>query len=321
VTVHRDIRFASVLRRLLDARFKNNRKEFAQAIHISESALSQYVRGKATPGLAMLVSIARELDVSLDYLVFGDEPDAPTPDYGELVAHLEHAISRSRAQSAGIRDFVGRVGAALAEQIEATAINVLKDSFPSTGLTTTEMLRLEGHSRLTRIATADLDSDIILLDQGPSAESDDVQPTRDSQVAPAPFTPVVTSNIKRGRDYYYAIPEGAGWRHKARRLRDAVATVGGVSTATVDRHIRFHESGRALVPGFVMYALDTKVISARSDSLLDQIADFVDAESGLVVLATSYQTQIYAPIEPKYHGRLVRDYEEIIKTSPRLTFD
>src|SRR6266702_2846516 len=124
-----EIRFASVLRRLLDSRFKNNRREFAGRLHISESALSQYVRGKATPGLAMLVAIARELDVSLDYLVFGTEPASPTPDYGELVAHVEHAISRNQAQSASIRDFVGRVGSALAEQIESTVSGVLKESF------------------------------------------------------------------------------------------------------------------------------------------------------------------------------------------------
>lgn len=320
MSVHGEIRFASVLKGLLDTRFKNNRREFSSRLHVSESALSQYVRGKATPGLAMLVAIARELDVSLDYLVFGTEPAAPTPDYGELVAHVEHAISRSQAQSASIRDFVGRVGAALAEQIEATVSELIKESIPSGGLTTAEMIKLEGNSRLTRIATADLDSDIILLGHG-ATESPVVHSSSDSQAASGPFTSVVTSNILSGRDYFYAIPEGAGWRHKARRLREVVAAVGGVSTATVDRHIRFHESDRALVPGFVIYKIDAEAAAARSDPLLDQLADYVDAESSLVVLATNYQTQIYVPIEPKYHLRLVRDYEETIRSSPRLIFD
>jgi len=314
---HREIAFAAVLNRILDERFKSNRREFANRIHISESALSQYVRGKATPGLGMLVTIARELDVSLDYLVFGTEQEAPTPDYGEFVAHLEHAFNRNRAEAASTRDFVARVGTALAERIEATVGEVLRESTPR-GLTTAEIIEIEGYSRLTRIATADLDSDIILLGLEPG-ELDDPRPSSGAQAALGPFTTVVTNNIKKGRTYSYAIPEGTEWRYKARRLRQVVAAAGGLSLATVDRHIRFHESERSLVPGFVMYETDTS--AAGGDPLAGRIADFVDPVTGLVVLATSYQDQIYVPIEPKYHGRMVRDYDEIVRSGPRLTFD
>ncbi|GAA3203716.1 helix-turn-helix domain-containing protein [Actinocorallia longicatena] len=310
---NREIRFASVLRGLLDERFKNSRREFAARLHISESALSQYVRGKATPGLSMLASIAAELDVSLDYLVFGVEQESPTPDYGEFVAHLEHAFNRSRAESASTRDFVSRVGALLSQQIETAVDEVLKDITPR-GLTTAEIIEIEGHSRITRIATADLDSDIVLLGFDPGA------PGGRAQAAAGPFTSVVISNIKKGRTYYYAIPEGAEWRYKAERLRQVVANVGAMSLAAVDQRIRFHESDRSLVPGFVIYETEPSVVTAADGPLLGRAADLVDPGTGLIVLATSYNDQIYVPIEPKYHRRVVRDYETTIRSGPRLTF-
>ncbi|GAB2859851.1 hypothetical protein GCM10022221_69270 [Actinocorallia aurea] len=305
-----DIRFASVLRRLLDERYRGNRREFARRLHISESALSQYVRGKATPGLAMLVAIARELDVSLDLLVLGVDREPAAPDYGEFVAHLEYAFNRSRAESASTRDYVARVGAALAEQIEGVVKATLAEAAPR-GLTTAEIIRLEGHSRTTRIATADLGSDIVLLGFDPAAPDG-------AQSAAGPFTGVVTGNIKKGRTYTYAIPEGAEWRFKATRLRQVVALVGGLSLAAVDRHLRFHESARSLVPGFVIY--DTDPASAADDPLFERIADFTDPSTGRVVLSTSYTDQIYVPVEPKYHQRVVADYEETVRSGPRLTF-
>ncbi len=236
---HRDeIRFGQILRQLLNERFRNRRKDFARSIHVSESALSQYVRGKATPSLAVLVAIARELEVSLDYLVFGTEPDAPAPDYGNLVTHVEEAIARTQVKTATLRDFVGRVGATLAEQIESTATRLLKDNDSSIGggLTAAEVRELESISSQIRIATVDLDVDVLLL-----PGSDAVAPT---DAAPAPFTPVISHNVRRGAEYLYVIPDGAEWRRKARRLRDAVATSEGMSAAVTDKRLKFFGSER-----------------------------------------------------------------------------
>jgi transcriptional regulator with XRE-family HTH domain len=314
-----DVRFDQVLRLLLTERFRNRRKEFARSIHVSESALSQYVRGKATPSLTVLVSIARELDVSLDYLVFGIEPEAPAPNYGSLVAHVEEAIARTQVRAATLRDFVGRVGSALAEEIESTARHLLTENHAALGgvLTANEVLELEAMSKRTRIATVDLDFDVILLPD----RSDNGDPAEEA--APAPFTPVISGNLRRGAEYYYVIPEGPECRRMARRLRDAVGAFEGMTKALADRHLRFFESGRALSPSYVVYEVDFDLVSARSERLLDQIGDFVNDSTGLVALAepTSRQSHHWSLIDPKHHQRMVADHEAMTRSCPRLVFD
>ncbi|HEV2778601.1 MAG TPA: helix-turn-helix transcriptional regulator [Actinophytocola sp.] len=316
-----EIRFGPILRQLLNERFRNRRKEFARLIHVSESALSQYVRGRATPSLIVLASIARELNVSLDYLVFGIEPAAPAPDYGEIVAHLEEALTRNQAKTATLRDFVGRVGSTLADKIESVAKEVLADNeMYGGGLTTQEVLELEGLSEYTRIATADLDPDVLTLSSTSNGEDD----LNGGQAAPGPFTPVIMRNIERGSEYCYVIPEGPEWRRKARRLRDSIsANTSGLTRAIVDRRLKFYESSRALLPGYVIYRLDTKIIATGAERLLDQIAEFLDEKSGIVALVSppSHQVQAYLPIDRKHHQRISRDFDSMVSASPRLAFD
>jgi len=320
-----DIRFGQVLRQLLNDRFRNRRKDFARSIHVSESALSQYVRGKATPSLAVLVSIARELDVTLDYLVFGTEPELPTAAHGSTVAQMEEAIARTQVKTATLRDFVGRLGTALAAEIESTARQLVTENNTMLGgLTAAEVYILEGISKYTRIATVDLDLDVLLIpgEVGDKQATDDEYPDR-HEVAPVPFTPVIINNIRRGSRYHYIIPEGAEWRRKARWLRDAVSESNELSKSVVDRRLKFVESSRALTPSYVVYEVEYNRLNSRTERLLDRISDFVDEASGLVALAepTSRQTQYYTLIDPKFHGRLLADHEAMTRSSHQLIFD
>jgi transcriptional regulator with XRE-family HTH domain len=315
-----DIRLDQVLRQLLNERFRNRRRDFARMVNVSESALSQYVRGKATPSLSVLVSIARALDVSLDYLVLGVEPDAPAPDYGALVTHVESAISKSQEKSVMVRDFVGRIGASLAAEIEATATRLLADNSAMLGggLTAAEVLDLESVSRLIRIATSDLDPDVLLLPE----RLDDESATETSQAADATFTPVISSNVLRESQYDYVIPEGQQWRRLARRLRDAVSA-SGLTTRSVDLQVRFYTAeSRALTPGYVLYEVDFGRVTARTERLLDRIGEFVDSATGLVALAEPVNRQShFSLIDTKHHSRLTADHADLTQSCPRLSFD
>jgi transcriptional regulator with XRE-family HTH domain len=314
-----DIRFGQVLRQLLNDRFRNRRKDFARAIHVSESALSQYVRGKATPSLAVLVAIARELDVPLDYLVFGTEPDAPAPNYGNLMTHVEEAITRAQAKSVTLRDFMGRVGATLADEIESTAKRVLAENEASlgAGLTTAEVRELEGISKQIRIATVDLDVDVLLLQDDDATNEAGVAQT---EVVSTPFTPVISNNVKQRSEYLYVIPDGQEWRRKASRLREAVATTGGFTTAFTDRHLKFHTSERALVPGYVLYTLDRRRVTQKSERLLDRIAEYLDESSVVGLAEPGKSAQYYALIEPLHVQRIVADHEAMTRR-PRIVFN
>jgi transcriptional regulator with XRE-family HTH domain len=318
----KDIRFGQVLRQLLNERFRGRRKDFAESIHVSESALSQYVRGKATPSLTVLVSIARALDVSLDYLVFGTEPDPPAPSYSDLVTYVEEAIAQTQVRTANMRDFVGRVGAALAEDIESTAKSLLDKNTAVVrggGLTGAEVRELESVSKHIRVATVDLDEDLLLLSD---AEPDDETAERNG-VAQTRFTPVISHNVERGSEYDYVIPDGPKWRRTARRLRDAVSASAGLTNAQADRRIKFFGSSRALVPGYVLYTVDRGLVTPRTERLLDRISDFMDETSGLVALAepTNHQSEYYSLIDPEHHQRLTAEHTAMTRSCPRLAFD
>lgn len=318
-----DIRFGQVLRQLLNERFRNRRKDFARSIHVSESALSQYVRGKATPSLGVLVDIARALDVSLDYLVLGMTPEAPALDYGDLVSHVEEAIGLTRVKTANLRDFVGRVGSALAEEIESTARRLQSENTAvlGLGLNASEVRDLESISKVIRIATADLDIDVVTQPDQEDEEQPRGKPVDLPVTGQTSFTSVISHNVERGIDYSYVIPEGADWRAQARRLRNAVGST--LSRTQADRRLRFFESSRPLVPGYVMYTVDKVLVTTRTERLLDRINDYVDADTGLVALAEppSRQSLYYSLIDPRHHQRLVKDHDELTRSCPRLVFE
>ncbi|HWM04494.1 MAG TPA: helix-turn-helix transcriptional regulator [Actinophytocola sp.] len=318
-----DIRFGQVLRQLLNDRFRNRRKDFAKAIHVSESALSQYVRGKATPSLAVLTAIARELDVTLDYLVFGTEPDPPAPNYGNLVTHVEEAITRAQAKSVTLRDFVGRVGATLADEIETTAKRVLAETETSlgAGLAAAQVRELEGISKQIRIATVDLDLDVdnlLLQDDSATRQPGEAQ----NEVVSAPFNSVIVHNVKQRSEYLYVVPEGQEWRRKASRLREDVAAAGGLTTAFTDRYLKFYTSRRALTPSYVVYEVDPGRLKPKSERLLDQIADYVDEYHFVALVEPSSKASQYYPlIDAKHVQRIVTDHDQIVAHSPRLVFN
>src|SRR5829696_3925957 len=105
-----EIRFAQVLEQLLNERYKRNRAELALKAHISPSALSQYVRNRATPSLEVLAHLAEALDVSIDYLVFGRDEQSLSADTGYLTSQLESGIRKSQTDAAELYDLVARVG-------------------------------------------------------------------------------------------------------------------------------------------------------------------------------------------------------------------
>jgi len=94
----------------------------------------------------MLVAIARELDVSLDYLVFGAEPAAPTPDYGEL-GRSRGACHQPQPGAVGQYPGLRRPGRRRAGGTDrGCRERGVKESVPLGGLTTAEMIKLEGYS-------------------------------------------------------------------------------------------------------------------------------------------------------------------------------
>jgi transcriptional regulator with XRE-family HTH domain len=319
--------FAKRLRELMEKDFRRNRAALADAIHVSPSALSQYARGHATPSLEVLAALAKALNVSLDYLVLGEEPLLYPADYSYWAGHMEGLFRRLTAQSASLRDYVGRIGAELAQRIEVTAREVLDETKAIGGvLTPAELIGVERYSVTTRIATVDLDLEVLVPKDG----GEDVTP------APGPLLQTVADNVVRGRRYEYVIPEGAEWARKAGLLRDQileeVAGRAPGSEPMVDRCVRFHQSDHALVPGFVIYSIEHQSLAQGMPRLHDQISVFIiregeavaDLAAGIGLVAAVEPMSLRQPsfqlIARENVPRLLNEYVRIRQQSSLLTF-
>lgn len=58
-----------------------NQKELASKIGIDEAAMSRYVNGSRTPRIDILANLAKEFDVSIEYLIGEEEKEYK---YGEI---------------------------------------------------------------------------------------------------------------------------------------------------------------------------------------------------------------------------------------------
>lgn len=54
-----------------------SKKELGSILHVSDSCISQYEKGKTAPGYDTLLSIARYFGVSVDYLLGNDDKNLP----------------------------------------------------------------------------------------------------------------------------------------------------------------------------------------------------------------------------------------------------
>lgn len=68
--------------------------ELARRLGISPSAMGMYEQGRREPSGTTLVALARELQVTTDYLLTGDLHICGPEDYGRLLEHLVSAADR-----------------------------------------------------------------------------------------------------------------------------------------------------------------------------------------------------------------------------------
>lgn len=259
-----EISFAQVLQQLMDERYRRNRAALADAVHISPSALSQYVRGRATPSLDVLVHLAEVLDVSLEYLVFGRERVAPPAELGYL-PYLEAHMRNIEAQGASLHDLVARIGAKVGESVLVTAKELLPETTNLGGvLSPTDITSIERCNAHTTIVTTDLSLEVLALKHDGRAD-----PT-----GPSVFAQVVAENIKEGGHYEYVVPRGAEWNQEARLLRQEVTRLTELSALQVDRHLQVLQVPSACVPGYIVHHFSIERLQRQAVDVAERVARF-----------------------------------------------
>jgi transcriptional regulator with XRE-family HTH domain len=312
-----NINFAQVLEQLMDQKYRRNRAELAATAHISPSALSQYVRGRATPSLDVLVSLADALDVSLEYLVFGKERAAAPLELGFLTAHLESHIRSSQAQAASLHDLVSRIGDRIGEVIHSTAMELLPKASTLAGLLTpAEIFKLERCSKRITIATTDLSHEVLVI-----SDQD-----KGSVGAPSVFAQIVADNLRDGSVYEYIVPQGASYLQTADLLRQEVMRLGNIEPRTVDRQLQIYHVSNACTPGYVIQHFDMKKLQRRAPGIYERIENFIklDTENtnlGFVAYSeiVSVRNQYFALIKKVDVPRLLKDVEIIRKRQKQKT--
>ncbi len=322
------VRFPQVLGRLMEQRYKRNRAALASAAHISASALSQYVRGRATPSLAVLVDLAKALEVSLDFLVYGQDA-LSGGDHAAWAQHLDDTVRHMTSEAASLRQLVDRMGIEIAAQLYEVATEVVKHSGARGGaLTAAEIAQVERYSGHTRITTVDLDTDVLLPRE---SSPDDI-------AAPGPFTDVVAANILVGNTYEYIVPDSPRWIRRAGLIAREVRKVleGQVGSRAsgdiVTKNLNFFIATEGLVPSYVIYDLDRARLLKEKPLLHDLIEGFLgtleeagdpngNAENTLALVEPSNPGfDMYPLISRDSLPMLGKSYQKLRNQSDRLSF-
>ncbi len=321
------IKFAQVLTRLVEQRYKRNRAALALAAHVSPSALSQYVRGRATPSLAVLVDLAQALEVSLDYLVYGQD-SSEGAEYAQWAQHLEDTVRRMTSEAASLRQLVARMGIEISGRLYDVAAEIVKEAGTRGGaLTATELTQVERYSSSTRIATVYLGEVLLPRETSP-----------DAVVAPGPFARVVAANIFAGNDYIYIIPDSRQWIRRARLIVQEVkkAIEVNVEPRTVDaavaNHLQFYVATDGLVPSYVIYHLDRVRLAEEKPLLYDLVEGFLATtdEMGTESRGDGHWLALVVPPNPAFDvyplipgeslPTLAKSFENLRRQSDRLSF-
>lgn len=321
------IKFAQVLSRLLEQRYKRNRAALASAAHVSPSALSQYTRGRATPSLAVLVDLAQALDVSLDYLVYGQH-SSEGAEYAQWAQHLEDTVRRMTSEGASLRQLVARMGIEIAGRLHEVATEIVKEGGARGGaLTAPELAQLERYSSSTRIATVHLAEVLLPRETSP-----------DTVAAPGPFSDVVAANISAGNDYVYIIPDSRPWIRRARLMVKEVkkAIEAGEASRNLDsvvaNRLQFYVTTDGLVPSYVIYQLDRARMAEEKPLLYDLVEGFLAADNEMsepsrgngsflaLILPSNPGFEVYPLIARESLPMLAKSFEDLRSRSDRLSF-
>jgi transcriptional regulator with XRE-family HTH domain len=289
------IRFAEVLKQLVDEKYRRNRATLAKEVHISPGAISQYVCGRTTPGLEVLVHLAEILDVSLDYLVLGRELGTQ-PELGYVTGRMEAHIRNTYVQAEALYNLIARIGnqtgARLGEQlatlVHSVAQELVNDGVSLAGtLSPDEVVTIESCDAETTIVSADLSSEILVLEQEGHEET----------TATGFFAQVVTENIAGGSRYEFILPSRRKLRHAGSLLRQEIIRLTNIDPATVDRRFQLTYVPNACVPGFVVHHVVIDKFRRRAAHLFEQTSHFICPNPGNEKIG---YLAIVTPASPSY---------------------
>jgi transcriptional regulator with XRE-family HTH domain len=248
--------------------FRRNHREVARRVHISPSALSQYLHGRSEPSLTTLARLAEFFDTSLDYLVFGIERPREVVDLGPVTRYVDMALADLQARTSERANLVGRIARVLAAQIDAAATAMSAEGIAMGGMISwNDLLVLERFSVQTDIVTLNLQKDIVT--------------TPDGEGAAGRFLPVTAGNLSRGYRYRYLLPAAPfDWVEMVVRYRRMLVRA-GASEEAVSQRCLFRATEGAAYVGMALYKLAVNELRAAEPLLYEQVSNSINAATQL----------------------------------------
>lgn len=265
----RAVQFKSILEELLNSRgFNGKRKILASQVGLkSAAAITHYTTGTATPSFEVLVRLAEALNVSLDYLVFGETEIEKQPALtSEYNMYLEKRLN----------DLIGRIDRKndLTSRLSRTLMNRLADSIdslpntllPAGFLLDDETMVLEECSESTSIISLNFIYDLE-IDSNPTAGR---------------FARIVAENLKRNRQYKFLFPKDMtridrGWKEVVEEFRTIIANIVGTRNSWHKR-CQFRVAQGSLLCGAGFYKLNTDQLRECDPALYERISDSLSSE-------------------------------------------
>jgi hypothetical protein len=307
----RTIKFPSILTKLIhESNLSGNRKKLCSKIDISTAVLSQYENQKARPRFEVLVKLADYLDVSLDYLVFGDQETASQPiDIGPWASYFDNSLTALHAKTAARMAATAGIARALAERIEAVAEEVIQKSGATGGLMhDDETMLVEQHSVSTRLLAVRLDYNISKTQEGTGKNTGQID-------AAGRFLKIVANNLIQGREYVFILPNKArqwsdlvaGYRRLLKHLR--------VPDQAIRERCKFYHTSTPVLSGCGLYHLDIQSIQddPKTKILYERLRASISTDGWLgYVMPPSEQLQADALMD-EFHLRLAREsFDQIL---------
>ncbi len=264
----RTVKFDSTLRELLEQRgLKRDRSQLIRKLGVSSGALSHYLAGRSKPSFEVLIGLADFLDVSLDYLVYGEvhHAGAAAADLTPLTTYLQTMAFDLQSQSARHSVVVSRLGQRLSSWINDAASATLQEAgYSLAGMVTArESFLLESLSVDTWLLSMNLAYDLA----PPESPFDD---------APAMFTSMIADNIRRGRNYRFLLPNGfPDPDSAASRLRALVRKLGHLDELS---RLQIGVSTEDHFNGVGLLSLDLSTLTHGQQLLIDQVGEYMTSD-------------------------------------------
>ncbi|WP_307831203.1 helix-turn-helix domain-containing protein [Nucisporomicrobium flavum] len=296
--------------RLIDeGGYRRNRQEICDQVGITAGALSQYLSGRTYPKFETLVKLAAFFDVSLDYMVYGDQKRGVAElDYGPLARYIDLSLSRIQSQTEQHSALVARVGRALAKQVDDAVESALQmtSEFTAAGmLHDDETLLLEGYSEETLLVSMNLQYDVIDLP--------------DAKDTAGRFFPVVARNIAAGRSYQFLLPGlmEVDWKPLVSKFRTLLAE--HTSGEKVTSYCQFRIADVPLFAGFGVYRLALDDLRKEQPSFFEQVQPYTNGDGWIgYSIPPSAQLLADALFDERHLNNALKQFTSIWKKAERV---